>query len=553
LTLSFWDLDREQQKQAQTVLFTRQSTGLVREGRWVDAFIFNSSASWMFGTLIFALSTIYYFGGSDLFSAEGYALIFAILIAAMYAILTSLMPRSGGDYVFNSRIIHPIFGFSFNFSLTIWQLFSAAFTLYFISYIALAPGLEVLGYYSSVPSLNQAGFWLSNPINSLIFATVVNIIFTMVISSGIRKTFTTLNALWILTLLGTFVMISSLISTSQQSFRSAFNSFMLAHNGSSTVSDSFSFVQGSVGTPHFALAIPEIAIVADSVIWVFWMTYVSGEVRHANERKRNISAMAGAGVINAAFFVVLVYLLYSRVGISLISGLTFLSGTSAAVPFSSPLQAMSAVLVLATGNFYAALAVLIAITLGYSVLLLPALYLQPIRSIFAWSFDRVVPEKWSTVSSRFHTPTVSTLGVFVIIEAALVLITAESNLLLGIYSAAVIAPAFSSIFPTALAAIALRFRKGKEWIFQGKAFSMNYLITILGCVSLGFIVFMTFEFLSNESFFFLPVSGLPSNLLIVYNFIFIPIGAVVYFVSYSTRKKKNQIDINMIAKEIPPE
>ncbi|MCL5068994.1 MAG: hypothetical protein M1368_11695 [Thaumarchaeota archaeon] len=85
-------------------LFTRDSTGLVRQGRWIDAFIFNSSASWMFGVLIFALSSFVFFGGANLISAEGIALVFAIAIAAMYAILTSLMPRSGGDYIFNSRL-----------------------------------------------------------------------------------------------------------------------------------------------------------------------------------------------------------------------------------------------------------------------------------------------------------------------------------------------------------------------------------------------------------------------------------------------------------------
>ena len=105
------------------VLFTRNSTGLVRQGKWIDSFIFNSSSSWMFGSLIFALSSFVFFDGADLISAEGIALIFAIAIAAMYAILTSMMPRSGGDYIFNSRIVHPVFGFSFNFSLTVWQLF----------------------------------------------------------------------------------------------------------------------------------------------------------------------------------------------------------------------------------------------------------------------------------------------------------------------------------------------------------------------------------------------------------------------------------------------
>lgn len=507
----------------------------------------------MFGTLIFALSSFVYFGGANLVSAEGLALIFAIAIAVMYAILTALMPRSGGDYIFNSRIIHPVFGFSFNFSLTVWQLFSAAFTLFFIANVALGPGLQVLGFYANSPVLVNFGNWLVLPVNSLIFATVVNVLFTLLITAGIRRTFSALDIMWILTLMGSFVMIGALFATTHAGFQSAFNDFMLKSNGTSTIANSFKFVEGATPAPPNRLAIPEIAICADSVIWVFWTAYVAGEIRHANVVRRNISSMAGAAFLNALFFVTLVILLYSRIGIPFLSGITSLAGTSSALPFSSTLQALSAVLVLSTGSFWAGLVVLIAITLGYSVLLLPALYLQPIRSAFAWSFDRVVPIKWSSVSSRFHTPIVTTLGVFVVIQIALLLITLASNSLLGIYSTAVIAPAFSCIFATSCAAIFFKFRKHSLPELELKQ-RRSYLITAVGALSLAFILFMTYEFMSNESFFFsYPSSGLSTTALIVLNFVFIPIGALIYYISYTLRKQKNKIDLNLIASQLPPE
>lgn len=504
----------------------------------------------MFGGLIFALSSFVFFGGADLISAEGIALIFALTIAVMYALLTSLMPRSGGDYVFNSRIVHPMYGFAFNFSLTVWQLFSAAFTLYFISNVALGPGLQVLGFYSGVASLYQAGSWLAIPINSLIFASIINILFTLVVFTGIRKTFSTLNILWVVTIIGTFVMIGALVTTTHTGFESAFNHFMIAANGTATVPNSFAFIQNSIPATPDKLALPEIAIVADSVIWVFWTAYVAGEIRHANETRRNISSMAGAAILNAVFFVILIFLLYARVGIPFLSGLTNIAGYTAALPFSSTLQALSAVLVLSTGSFGAGLVVLISITLGYSVLLLPALYLQPIRSIFAWSFDRVVPQNWSSVSSRFHTPLLSTLGVFAIIEVALILITAASNSLYGIFSAAIIAPAFSSIFGASISAIVLGFKKNYA---VGKS-RLGYRIVLLGIASLAFITFMTYVYISNESYFFsVPAFGLSTTALILLNFVFIPIGALIYYISYVIRKQRNRIDLNMIAKQIPPE
>ena len=532
-------------------MFRRKSTGLVREGRWIDSFIFNSSASWLFGPLVFSISALYWLNGSDLISAEGIALIFALAIAGMYAILTALMPRSGGDYVFNSRILHPSIGFGFNFSLTVWQLFSAAFTLYFITNVALGPGLQVLGFFAGAHWISQMGTALEQPINSFIFASVVNVLLGLVMLSGIRKTFTTLNALWGLTILGTIVMIFALITSSAAKFQSSFNSFVVASNGTSSVADPFAFViqNGSPSAPPFVLAIPAIAICASSVIWVFWETYVSGEVRRASQVKRNVSTMAGAGVLNGALFALLIYLLYRVIGAQFLTAVT-----NPGLPgglFSSSIQAVTAVLILTSGNFYSAAILILAVVLGTTVLLLPALYLQPIRSVFAWSFDRIVPERMGSVSPRFHTPLVTTVILSAVVEIMLVVITVFSASLEQIFYAVIIGPAFSSIFPTALSAIVIGFRR-KDLLSPQLRGGKAYILTVLGFVSLGFILFMTYVFVENESFFFFS-TVFSSDFLVVLNFVFIPLGALIYFVSYASRKSKNRIDLNKIMMEIPPE
>ena len=38
------------------------------------------------------------------------------------------------------------------------------------------------------------------------------------------------------------------------------------------------------------------------------------------------------------------------------------------------------------------------------------------RNMFAWSFDRLAPEKLTTVSDRFHTPVIATITIGVIVE-----------------------------------------------------------------------------------------------------------------------------------------
>ena len=516
----------------------------MKQARFLDTFIFNSSSSWLFGPLVFALSSLTWIQGADLISAEVVALLFAIVIAAMYAIMTAIMPRSGGDYVFNSRILHPSIGFAFNFSLTVWQLFSAAFTLFFVADYALSPGLEVLGYYANNEVLINAGVAIGQPPNSFILATLLNVVFLLLTSTGLRRSLQALNVLWSVTIAGTAVMIVTLLSTNFLKFHESFDGYVRAVNGTGTVADPYSFFlqQGVAAHLHYSLALPAIAICASSVIWVFWETYISGEVRRSRELKRNLSSMSGAAVLNGILFVVLVYLLYRIVTPTLIAGIS--SASFYGVVFNSPIEAISAVLVLASGNFYAALLVVVAIALGTTVLLLPALYLQPSRSVFAWSIDRIIPSQFGKVYDKWHSPVISMVVSFVVIEAALLAIEGMYQSLLAIFYAVIIAPAFSSIFPTAISAIKLGLSKNAETLPIKLA---RKLLPLLGVVSLFFILFMSYVFVSNETNFAL------NTWLTILNFIFIPVGFIAYCISYYIRKNRDKLNLNQIAMEIPPE
>jgi len=65
------------------------------------------------------------------FSAYGWAAIiaglFCILLALIFASLTSVMPRSGGDYVFTSRILHSSLGWMESWTLVIASVLIIAF------------------------------------------------------------------------------------------------------------------------------------------------------------------------------------------------------------------------------------------------------------------------------------------------------------------------------------------------------------------------------------------------------------------------------------------
>src|ERR1700748_4017449 len=98
-------------------LFVRQSSGLVRNFSVTNALFFNVAAFVGVGLTLYPIFYSLPFvpmWKAGPFSAYGWASIiaalFCILLALIFSSLTSVMPRSGGDYVFTSRILHPALG-----------------------------------------------------------------------------------------------------------------------------------------------------------------------------------------------------------------------------------------------------------------------------------------------------------------------------------------------------------------------------------------------------------------------------------------------------------
>jgi basic amino acid/polyamine antiporter, APA family len=97
-------------------LFTRKATGLVREAKTSDALIYN--LLWSSVGLTFAFYWLFYgfYPGASPYVSLLVAAGLGLPGAFIYAMLTQVMPRTGGDYVFNSRSLHPAIGFAGNFS-----------------------------------------------------------------------------------------------------------------------------------------------------------------------------------------------------------------------------------------------------------------------------------------------------------------------------------------------------------------------------------------------------------------------------------------------------
>src|SRR5919204_1912513 len=117
-------------------LFVRRSSGLVRQVSIRNALFFNTAAfvgggvGW--APVFYALAFIPV--GLAGFSTYGWAAVivgaFGVLLSIIFASLASVMPRSGGDYVFTTRLlpkVGPFLGWVESFTLVVASLAIVAF------------------------------------------------------------------------------------------------------------------------------------------------------------------------------------------------------------------------------------------------------------------------------------------------------------------------------------------------------------------------------------------------------------------------------------------
>jgi len=152
-------------------LFTRQSSGLVREVSVANALFFNTSA-FIGGTLggafqiaVLAGVPIMVMGPLTNWSYTAFIVGgLCVLLALIFASLTSVMPRSGGDYVFSSRIVPrvgPLLGW-----LESWGLVFASIALLQFETVQMLHGFQVegkiIGMGTGSDFFNNAQTWFTD-------------------------------------------------------------------------------------------------------------------------------------------------------------------------------------------------------------------------------------------------------------------------------------------------------------------------------------------------------------------------------------------------------
>jgi amino acid transporter len=176
---------------------------------------------------------------------------------------------------------------------------------------------------------------------------------------------------------------------------------------------------------------------------------------------------------------------------------------------------------------------------------LPPLLISQTRYVFAWSFDRILPDKMASVSERTHTPIIASVAVAIggIIGAMAMAFLRNSGefatLSFAMFS-------FGFIIP-AIAAIVFPFRKKQiyETAFIAKK---KFILPLISWLGLGSGVYLVYSTILSYQSGSLPIDSFSWSMFgIIYG-----LAVVIYVVAY-VRNLRRGLPLGLVFKEIPPE
>jgi APA family basic amino acid/polyamine antiporter len=531
-------------------LFTRQATGLVRDVPPLSQLVFailTAPFPWVLAIAIFWTFSAY--PGGNLYLAYGLGYLGGLFAAIGIGMLSTTMPRSGGDYVLVGRTIHPVVGLISSFWFTVNVLVSIAFITETLIVGALAPSLVAIGAIGDHKTLLDWGTTLESSKSWLFVAGIIAIVLcSAVVGSGWKLSLRFQNWAFTLGMIGMAVAFVVLLVESGGSFIDHFNSFARSYTGKA---DSYHYliaqaqadgVNVNPGT-NFGNTIPVVGAVMGFSIYTWFAINIAGEVRQARTWKF-ATGMIAAAVVNFLGVLIFTLLFVHSFGGKFFTAINALNGGKH-YPFPSPPFYVFLVSVASNSEFVAWILglSLIAIMLGLLWLNL----LQPVRAMFAWAFDGVFPLKIAQVEKRTHVPIVA-VGLTLALAIGLYSWAVYGSSLFRVYVVAIVL-AVVPMMLMSVSAMILPWRRRQLW--ESSVMNIRVrgvpLITVAGMFSFAVSLFCLIVFLHY------PGLGLtrPSDAL-KYLGILAAAAIVVYAVASYVRGQQG-MSLTKATAEIPPE
>jgi APA family basic amino acid/polyamine antiporter len=538
-------------------LFLRKATGLVRSWSVFDAFIYATFSINLITLGLYSFSQMYYFEGGLLpvLLVSAFFMVFEIIV---YAGLIAVMPRAGGDYVWQSRILGG--GIGFVLAVTGW---------WFILWLWVPLYGDMLRQVFFTPLLGIAGatdaaLWFSQtPLGLFVSSAATCLFVCFYIAIGMKAYSKIQKICFFAGMFGLLVVFVFLLFGNHETFVAGLEQqaplfgadpaglydrvLAAGEEAGATVP----LVGG--GFVAILLATPYIVFFN---LWPNWGATLYGEVRGATDFKRNFWGMGWALIITTALGVVFFLLISKTLSWDFYTKANaawwnFRWGyTDQAPPL--PIWPYPALLAVAmTGSRVLQFVIILAMSLwwfGWS----GTVFLSSTRVIFAAAFDRLLPEKVAEVDPRTRTPIYALLLMVVpsLIVSALFAWNVFNFQSLTLCSTLVIAITYLG---STVAAILLPYTKPDLYnaspIAKYRVAGVP-LITVAGVIFGGFLIFLLYEWLADPNQLY--GIGWKNSSSIIYMGAMYVLALVIY-VGFRVYRRRQGIDVSKIYAEIPVE
>ena len=534
-------------------LFLRKATGLVRGWSVRDSLIYACLSTNVVTLGMVEWSYQSTFPKGSLLTSILISGVWVSFLVIAYTGLVVTIPRAGGDYVWQSRILGSGIGFvlaasGWWFILWLWApIYGAVLSEEFFQ-----PIWATLGY----PS--QAAWFASN--NGKFVVTLITIALAgVLVSIGMAGYARVQKWCFIGGMVGFVVILILLLAFSKNSFISSFNDATHRIFGTNnlyqlTNSDAPKTVGYTAPAFGFGGSISDsmllVPLMMFYLLWPNWGTTLYGEIRGASDFKRVFTGMF-AGLWTTVLLSVIFLLLFAKT-----FGWDFYQNVNAewlSVAFGGPGKAALPIFpypVLMASWLIHNSAVQVILLLVMSLWFfgwVGTLFLSSTRVIFAAAFDRVLPDAAAQVSEKRRVPVASL--VLMLLPAVGLAALYAYNTTFATYTLDATLVIAVTYLGSAIAVVILPLRKPDLW-YASPASKFKLLgvpiVPVAGVITVALLVYNLYEWLSNDLY------GVNNTGSLVYMGAMYVLAIVIYVGARLVRRRQG-IDLGLINKEIPVE
>jgi basic amino acid/polyamine antiporter, APA family len=527
-------------------LFLRNATGLVRGWNVRDSIIYACLATnfLTLGIYEFTFAGPAFPKGQFITSIIISAILVSFLVVA-YSGLIVTIPRAGGDYVWQTRILGS--GIGFVMAVTGWWFILWLWAPIYgniLSVIFFQPLWATLGSPSGAA-------WFGSKWGIFVVCLITIAIAGVLVSLGMGGYARIQKWCFYGGLIGFAVVVVLLLVSSHASFVSSFNleaqkifGVHNAYGATNAAAKKAGYSTYPIGIGPLGPTLSLIPAMMFFILWPNWGSTLYGEIRGASDFKRVFTGMFTGLWITVILVVVFLLLVDKTIGWGFYQNLNALDYNATPQFGIWPYPFLFAGWLVHNTAFQVALILVLSLWFFGWV---GTLFLSSTRVIFAAAFDRVLPDRAAEVSEKRKVPFYSL--VLMLFPAAIVSAFYASSLSFRQYTLdATLVIAVTYLF-SAFAVVILPWRKPELWA-ASPASRFKVLgvpiVPVAGVVTIALLVFDLVEWLSNDLYF---VNNHDSLYFMAGMYV---LAVLVYVVARVVRRRQG-IDLTLVNKEIPVE